>query len=272
MEGLDSAPAIKPRSGDNDYRAYIGGPGRYDVLAAANFMVLVQAGLREKHRVLDVGCGSLRLGRLLIPYLSPGGYFGVEPNQWLVDEGFDRELGRDIIELKQPRFLYVDDFSVGAFETTFDYAIAYSVFSHAYPDLAGLGLRRVGETLAEDGVLLGTYFEGGPDVHLAKPDNPLLAGNGSGWLYPKCVRYSWEEFEALLHESGLVGYRFTRPDRGKQTWFAACRPGAERFALRAARLAADPPWVEPTPALSARLKARLSPARLKSAARRRLKR
>ena len=169
MEGLDSAPAIKPRSGDNDYRAYIGGPGRYDVLAAANFNVLIQAGLREKHRVLDVGCGSLRLGRLLIPFLLPGGYYGIEPNQWLVDEGFDRELGRDIIELKQPRFLYKDDFSVGEFETTFDYAIAYSVFSHSYPDLAGLGLRRVGETLADDGVLLGTYFEGGPDVHRRSP-------------------------------------------------------------------------------------------------------
>ncbi len=271
MEGLDSAPAIKPRSGDNDYRAYIGGPGRYDVLAAANFMVLVQAGLREKHRVLDVGCGSLRLGRLLIPWLLPGGYFGLEPNAWLVEEGLDKELGRDILEIKQPRFLYADDFSVGAFETTFDYAIAYSVFSHSYPDLAGLGLRNVGATLAQDGVLLGTYFEGEPDGHILKPDNPLLAPNGSGWLYPKCVRYSWEEFEALLRDSGLVGYRYTRPDRGKQTWVAACRPGSEKFARRAARLASDPQPVAAPPARPAG-RARTTLKHAADAARRRLKR
>ena len=42
--------------------------------------MLLAAGLRETHRIADLGCGLLRVGRLLIPYLLPGRYYGMEPN------------------------------------------------------------------------------------------------------------------------------------------------------------------------------------------------
>ena len=31
---------------------------------------------------------SLRLGRMAIPYLSAGKYFGIEPEAWLIADGF----------------------------------------------------------------------------------------------------------------------------------------------------------------------------------------
>jgi len=45
------------------------------------FNLLTTLGLRQASSLLDVGWRSLRIGRLLIPYLNLGKYFGVEPNK-----------------------------------------------------------------------------------------------------------------------------------------------------------------------------------------------
>src|SRR5215212_10341883 len=67
------------------YRAYVGKPEEWDLVAARQVTLLLTAGLRDNHRLVDVGCGSLRAGRMLIPYLEPERYFGIEPNRWLVE-------------------------------------------------------------------------------------------------------------------------------------------------------------------------------------------
>ena len=64
--------------------------------------MLTSLGLREHDHVLDIGCGSLRLGRLLIPFLRRARYFGVEPNLSLVDAGIRNELGWDAFRIKCP--------------------------------------------------------------------------------------------------------------------------------------------------------------------------
>src|SRR2546430_14001113 len=96
------------RPGDAHYRAYVGPPEDYDLIAAMTFNLLTTLGLRQNHSLLDVGCGSLRIGRLLIPYLNRGNYFGVEPNEWLVEEGIRRELGEALLEIKRPTFFFSD--------------------------------------------------------------------------------------------------------------------------------------------------------------------
>jgi SAM-dependent methyltransferase len=212
------------RPGDLHPRAYVGPPQDYDLIAGIQFSLLLAAGLRETHRVVDVGCGSLRAGRLLIPYLRPGHYFGLEPNRWLIEQGIKRELGRDLVRIKRPRFDYADDFSLRAFGTTFDYAIAHSIFSHAYADFTALGLTEIAKGLAESGLLLATYIDGDTTTQ------------GSGWLYPGCVTYTWDDMQGLIRDSGLIGRRldWMHP---RQTWFAAVRPEDEtRLADLADRL------------------------------------
>jgi SAM-dependent methyltransferase len=223
--------APKLRSGDADYRAYIGGPGRYDILAGAQFSFLLDVGLRDEHRVLDIGCGSLRLGRLLIPFLQADRYFGVEPHEWLVEAGFERELGHDIKELKRPRFRFVDDFSLDGFGERFDLVMAYSVFTHCYPDLAEHGLRQVARTLAPRGVLVATFVE---NTLGDEGSGELLAANGTGWLYPRCVRYTWKELAGTLKRAGLVGHLVSRPTAHRQQWFVASRREDRRHSRRAA--------------------------------------
>ena len=59
------------------HREYVGKPEAFDLLGGRHFVLLYLLGLREHHCVLDVGCGSLRSGRLLIQYLAPGRYYGL---------------------------------------------------------------------------------------------------------------------------------------------------------------------------------------------------
>src|SRR5436305_7852432 len=118
------------RPGDAHYRAYVGPPEDYDLIAAMAFNLLTTLGLRQHHSLLDIGCGSLRIGRLLIPYLNRGKYFGVEPNKWLVDEGIRRELGETLVEIKRPTFFFSDSpDTVSQAKVAFDFALAQSIFS-----------------------------------------------------------------------------------------------------------------------------------------------
>ncbi|MGB3681470.1 MAG: class I SAM-dependent methyltransferase [Rubrobacteraceae bacterium] len=206
-------------AGSQHYRAWVGPPERYDLISAIQVSLLLAAGLRENHRLVDVGCGSLRAGRMLIPYLRPGCYFGVEPNEWVVEEGIEHELGRDLVRLKQPTFRYVDDFSVGGFGVDFDFALAQSIFTHTYPDLALTGLRGIAEGLAPEGKLFANFMES---------ESTNAAGNG--WLYPGCVPYTWEDMRDLIEESGLVArlLGWTKGGSwGGATYFVAAHPGAE---------------------------------------------
>ncbi len=210
------------RPGDSHYRAYVGPPKDYDFIAALTVGLLFAAGLRETHKLLDVGCGSLRSGRLFIPYLRPGNYFGIEPNRWLVEAGIEQELGRELIELKQPTFSYVSDFSANSFGVPFDYVVAQSIFSHTYPDMTTMGLSGVARALAPDGLLLATFSQGEPQER------------GSGWLYPGVVPYRWEEVRRLAIETGLVAKRVRWP-HPRQSWFVAGLPSAREKVLALAR-------------------------------------
>jgi SAM-dependent methyltransferase len=208
--GADDPFGLDHKAGGAHYRAYVGPPGDYDLVSGLQFTLLFRAGLRETHRLLDVGCGSLRAGRLFIPYLRPGNYYGVEPNRWLVDEGIARELGSDILRVKQPTFSTVDDFSFGSLGTRFDFVIAHSILSHTFSDLASRAFRGFHDCLADDGVLLATFLEG---------EEPAA---GSGWLYPGTVPFAWSDIQALAEAAGVAVRRLSWP-HPRQVWFAGAQ-------------------------------------------------
>jgi SAM-dependent methyltransferase len=209
------------RMGSRQYRAWVGPPEDYDLIASIQVSLLLSCGLREIHHLLDVGCGSLRAGRMIIPYLRPGHYFGIEPNEWLVEEGMEHELGKDILEVKHPTFRFVDDFSANAFGIQFDFALAQSVFSHTYPDLASKGLRAIAETLAPEGKLFATFIEG------------RYTPEGSGWV-KAAVPYRWERMRELVENAGMVARRLDWP-HPRQKWFVAAHPGAEHLVENVSR-------------------------------------
>lgn len=223
-------------SGDKHYRAWVGPPEDYDTIAALQVSLLLSAGLRETHRLADVGCGSLRAGRMLIPYLRSGNYHGIEPEQWLVEEGIEKELGRAVLEVKRPRFRYVSDFSLEGFGTGFDFVIAQSVFSHTHVDLLRLAFSEIAKTLAPGGKLFATWVEGQREKE------------GTGWIHKGARQYTWEELERHLNESGMAARRLSWP-HPRQSWFVAALPEDEATieALAGALRDPRPSWIEKRP-------------------------
>lgn len=213
------------KTGDAHYRAWVGPPEEYDLISALQVTLLLAAGLEETHHLCDVGCGSLRAGRMLIPYLRPGHYFGIEPEKWLVEEGMERELGQGIMKAKHPSFRFVADFSLQGFGTNFDFVVAQSVFSHTFPDLLRLGLRNIAGSLSPSGMLFVTWNEAAPSAGGPKlgPDSQVLP---NGWIRKGIHTYSWQEMQGILREIGLVGRRLRWP-HPRQAWYVASRPEHE---------------------------------------------
>ncbi len=115
-----------------EHRARVGPQIYYDLVAAGTFSLLASLGLREHHRLLDIGCGSLRNGRLLIPYLNAGNYVGIEPDPQLVHAGLTHEIGHDLVAIKRPKFVFAASAEAlsKSPDEQFNLAVAQSVFSH----------------------------------------------------------------------------------------------------------------------------------------------
>lgn len=178
------------------HRAHVGQPQRFDVAGASQFALLFLLGLRGHHRLLDFGCGSLRLGRLAIPYLDSGNYFGLEPDLSLVEAGFAEELGHDARVLKRPSFRQDDNFSAEVFGCKFDFIIAQSVFSHAGSGPLRTALASFRRSLEPGGLILANWLLG--------PEEPSLPLDTTSWVYPRCVPFMPDRIVAHADEAGLA--------------------------------------------------------------------
>jgi SAM-dependent methyltransferase len=204
--------------GDRTYRAWVGAPERYDLMAAAQFSLLTHLGLREHHTLLDLGCGSLRGGRLFIPYLLPDRYFGIEPERWVLEEGIRNVVGQDQIDLKRPTFSHVDDFRLTVFGRRFDFILAQSIFSHASRAQIEFALSQAAEALEPGGALVATFLEGDEDYP------------GTEWVYPDCIPYRPATIREMVEAAGLTFADLHWPHPNLQRWFVASRPGGEPLA------------------------------------------
>ena len=197
---------------EKNYRRYVGSKENYDIIGAYQFVVLFQLGLREKHTLLDIGCGSLRSGKFFIQYLLPGNYFGVEPNNWLIRDSIDKEIGRDIVNIKYPLFSYNDKFDFSDFKkNNFDYVLAHSIFSHAPMEQINICIENVSKVLSKTGIFIFTFCNG--KINNIKKE----------WIYPGKVRYTLAFIKKMLNKYGLVGYKLNYHSPTNQTWIKAER-------------------------------------------------
>lgn len=208
--GLPSSEATALRAGDSHYRAYVGPPAQWDFMGATQFRLLTALGLREHHKLLDLGCGSLRAGRLLMMYLTPGHYCGIEPNAWLIEDAITRELGADMVALRAPRFLHRDDFDATGFGEQFDFIVAQSVFSHTGPEMVTQAFDQCAAVLATGGLIVATF------IHSA--DAPTMPVEAPGWTYPGCTTYTSDRVQELASTAGLTG-RALPWFHPRQTWY-----------------------------------------------------
>lgn len=210
--------AVRGSSGDEDYRGYVGPAGNYDVISAMVFNLLTSAGLRQHHRLLDIGCGSLRSGRLLIPYLNPGNYIGVEPERRMVREGIAHELGKDLIRIKRPVFSFTASLEEFSEPLDLDYAVAQSIFSHTSKAMLEKWLADVAMHMKDTGALFATFIHGDTDY------------SGDEWVYPGCVKFRVDTMQTLAGKYGY-SFRILKWYHPLQTWAVFFRDRYPKFQI-----------------------------------------
>src|ERR1700730_6294764 len=67
-------------------------------------IALLGEGLVPESKLLEFGCGCLRIAYWLVRFLDPGGYHGLEPARRRVEYGLRYLFDPGEVELKQPRF------------------------------------------------------------------------------------------------------------------------------------------------------------------------
>jgi SAM-dependent methyltransferase len=154
--------------------------GRWDETGRLQMRLLQDAGLQPHHRLLDIGCGSLRLGCRAVPYLDPGHYWGTDASAALMARGHAAELSASD-RLPAAQLIEDADFAFPGVPPTIDYAIAFAVFTHLPADRLGPALASLRRRCPALRALLFTVFlapEGQagplrqPDGVVTHPDRP----------------------------------------------------------------------------------------------------
>lgn len=104
---------------------------RWVALGRMQFDYLVGHGLRPEHRMLEIGCGNLRAGRLFIDHLRPGNYHGIDISPDILISALD-VLAEYGLAAKLPHLTPVRDLRFAFLpDRHFDVVHAHSVFSHS---------------------------------------------------------------------------------------------------------------------------------------------
>ncbi len=111
---------------------FTGGPPElFENAGRLQISTLIREGLNPDAKLLDVGCGCLRAGYWLVRFLDPECYFGIEPNQQMLEAGIRNCLTPQLVLEKKPCFDTNDRFDFSVFGIKFKVVLARSIWTHA---------------------------------------------------------------------------------------------------------------------------------------------
>ncbi len=135
------------------------------------FDYLVRHGLKPTDRMLEIGCGDLRAGRLFIDYLDAGNYYGIDisPDILIAAQNTLSEKG---LQHKVPHLTLVRDLTLAFLPPAyFNVVHAHSVFSHSPIGVIDECLANVGRVMAPDAMFDFTFDRtDGTEHHVLRED------------------------------------------------------------------------------------------------------
>jgi len=136
--------------------------GLWAAMGRHQFEFLKKHGLEPQHRLLDIGCGSLRGGLFFIEHLNEGNYTGFDLSSEVIEAG-KQKITEKGLGSKSPNLLVnVErnlkfDFLGGK---KFDFLLAQSVFSHLQPDHIRECFDNLGKVMEPDARFFFTHHPG----------------------------------------------------------------------------------------------------------------
>ncbi len=132
--------------------------GLWEELGNLQMMFLKEHGLQPTHSLLDIGCGSLRLGVQAVDYLEAGNYFGTDISQELLDAGYEKELDSELqLKLPKENLAANGDFDFSFLKQKIDFAVAQSLFTHLPMNHIRRCLRQLQAHMHSGGALYATF-------------------------------------------------------------------------------------------------------------------
>ncbi len=160
-------------------------------------IALLREGLVPESKVLEFGCGCLRIAYWLVRFLDPDGYCGIEPARDRVALGREHLFEPALWERKRPRFLYNAVFDSAPFGTRFDFFVARSIWTHASKAQIALSLNSFVRDAAHGAVFLASYlparspaddYQGTRWVGTShESDEPGVIRHALSWLRQQCT-------------------------------------------------------------------------------------
>jgi SAM-dependent methyltransferase len=121
------------------------------------FDYAVAHGLKSEMRMLEIGCGNLRAGRLFIEYLEPSSYYGLDisPDILLAAQQTVAQYG---LGAKLPYLALIKDLKLEFLpDDHFDFVHAHSVFSHSPIEVIEECFEHVGRVMTAGGFFDFTF-------------------------------------------------------------------------------------------------------------------
>lgn len=138
---------------------------------------LLTEGMTPDDHLLDIGCGSLRLGHKAVPYLKPGHYWGTDASLALMRHGRLHELP-DPAALPEDHLIEDAAFAFPGVPDTITLAIAFGVFTHLPAPALATALQNLRRFPALRAVLFTVFLSDAPgptrqtDGVVTHPDRP----------------------------------------------------------------------------------------------------
>lgn len=130
---------------DNGYKAAVGSGENWDTHGDLQRDFLIAVGMKPNHSLLEIGCGTGRLARKVVPYLDVGHYCGIDISIQAVISASSLSDSEGWAERK-PEFLFREYPN-----RKFDFAWAFSVFIHLPPNYCEGVMAKVASCLAPAG-------------------------------------------------------------------------------------------------------------------------
>lgn len=172
------------------------------------FQFLRLIGLDPSHRLLDLGCGTLRGGIPLIAYLHEGHYTGIEVRPQLISEA-KQELHEESLAHKKPVLLCCDHLDGVELDDKFDVIWSFSVLIHMDDETLDKALSFVRRHLAPTGRFLA-------NVNLGDRPDSVWQGFPLVWRPLAFYDSAFQRHGLQLAELGalkLYGHRNRQLDR-----------------------------------------------------------